>query len=113
MFCFNELLRNNLRKLWHVESVGGQEISVINDFENHIYYDGSRFVTRLPFKSMHDPLLRSTSKKLQALEIYDDYDNIFKQYVQEGIIEKVDRDELVTESGNIHYLPHRSSQANH
>ncbi|XP_057308167.1 uncharacterized protein LOC130646050 [Hydractinia symbiolongicarpus] len=114
----NELLRNELKKFWQVESVGGQEISVINDFENHIYHDGSRYVTRLPFKPDHDPLpdnyfvserrLRSTAKKLHALGIYDDYDNIFKQYVQEGIIEKVGRNELIRESGNVHYLPHRA-----
>ncbi|XP_057297637.1 uncharacterized protein LOC130628670 [Hydractinia symbiolongicarpus] len=114
----NELLRNELKKFWQVESVGGQEISVINDFENHVYHDGSRYVTRLPFKPDHDPLpdnyfvseqrLRSTAKKLHALGIYDDYDNIFKQYVQEDIIEKVGRDEVIRESGNVHYLPHRA-----
>ena len=91
-------LREELGKFWEIESVGNKEFSVIDDFENHIYHDGIRYVTKLPFKPDHDPLpdnfgqsqrrLKSTVKKLRSQGIYDDYHEIFKEYEKEGIIEK-------------------------
>ena len=48
--------------------------------------------------------LTSTLKKLKALNIYDEYDSIFNEWLTEGIIERVP----VTEKTNWgYYLPHR------
>ena len=36
-----------------------------------------------------------------------DYDDIFKDYEANGIIEKVPEEEIAVEPGAVHYLPHR------
>jgi len=111
-------LRGELGKFWEIESVGEQEKSVIDDFENHIFHDGSRYVTKLPFKPDHDPLsdnfnvsqrrLKSNVRKLKSSGIYDDYHEVLKEYESEKIIERVPPDEVYKESGTVHYLPHRA-----
>ena len=111
-------LRKELGKFWEIESVREKESSVINEFEEHIYHDGSRYVTKLPFKPDHDPMpdnfrvsqkrLKSTVKKVKSTRIYDDYHQVFKEYEKEGIIERVPSNELYKESGTVHYLPHRA-----
>ena len=40
--------------------------------------------------------------------LFDDYKNIFKDYVENKIIEEVPEDEIAKESGSVHYLPHRT-----
>ena len=111
-------LREELRKFWEVESTRSEESSVIDDFQNHIFHDGSRYVTKLPFKPDHDRLpdnylaserrLRSNIKKLSSNEIYEEYHEIIKNYERDGIIEKVQKSEVNKESGQVHYLPHRA-----
>ena len=39
--------------------------------------------------------------------LFDDYNNIFKDYLENKIIEKVSEDEIAKEFGGVHYLPHR------
>ena len=39
--------------------------------------------------------------------LFDDYNNIFKDYLESKIIEKVLEDEIAKESGSVHYLPNR------
>jgi len=114
----NDVIKYQLGRFWDIESVGNKETSVIDEFENHIYHNGSRYVTKLPFKPDHDPLcdnyvvsqrrLQSTVKKLKSQGIYDEYDEIIKQYEKDSIIEKVPSNEMSKESGNVHYLPHRA-----
>ena len=41
------------------------------------------------------------------LTIYDEYDLIFKDDEENGIIERVPLEEIAKEAGESHYLPHR------
>lgn len=111
-------LREELRKFWEVESTCSKGFSVIDDFQNHILHDGSRYVTKLPFKPDHDRLpdnylaserrLRSNIKRLNSNELYEEYREIINSYERDGIIEKVPINEVNKESGEVHYLPHRA-----
>ena len=37
----------------------------------------------------------------------DKYNNVFKDYLENGIIEEVPKEEIVKDTGSVHYLPHR------
>jgi hypothetical protein len=71
----------------------------------------------LPFKPDHEVLpdnfnvcqgrLKSLKSKLVANNILDDYDDIFHEYEENHIIERVPSDQIAKETGQVHYLPHR------
>ena len=73
-----------------------------------------RYEVKLPWKENHPPLgdnknlakrrLESTVRKLKSDELYEDYDNILMEWLEEGIIERVPTEE---EDNWGHYLPHR------
>ena len=41
-------------------------------------------------------------------KLFEEYDNIFQQYLKDNIIEKVPNEETDSLSCNFHYLPHRA-----
>ena len=49
-------LRDHLDKFWATESIVAASDQVVNDFENNIVHDGTRYVAKLPFKPDHEPL---------------------------------------------------------
>ena len=49
-------LRNRLDKFWATESIGAESDQVVNDFENNIVHDGTRYVAKLLFKPNNEPL---------------------------------------------------------
>ena len=110
-------LRHDLDKFWAVENIGSDSDQVVSDFRNNIIHDGTRYVTKLPFKLDHEPLpdnfavsegrLKSLKGRLVSKGILNDYDKIFKDYEQNGIIEQVPANEVAGEVGQVHYLPHR------
>ena len=73
-----------------------------------------RYEVELPWIMDHVPLpdnrknaeksLERVVKKLKEENLFDAYDNVFKEWLQEGIIEEVPEDE---ESCIGHFLPHR------
>jgi hypothetical protein len=73
-----------------------------------------RFIVHLPWLSDHPPLptnynltvkrLESTKKKLEKESLYEEYNNVFEGWLQEGIIEEVLETDLEQAT---HYLPHR------
>ena len=91
--------------------------SVYNNFESTIKFDGSRYVTSLPFKPHHQFLpdnysiakyrLYNLKKQLDNNpDLKTEYDKIFKNYLNEGIIEEVKDESAIP--GCVHYLPHRA-----
>ena len=123
MRCFIEsphddvdVLRQDLKNFWEIEEVKPSD-SVVDKFKNDIYHDGERYVSKLPFKADHDCLpdnynvcerrLRSVKERLVKLDILKDYDQVFKQYEENKIIERVPKEQLGKELGQVHYLPHR------
>jgi hypothetical protein len=112
-----DILRNDLDTFWAIENIGSDSDQVVSDFRNNIIHDGTRYVTKLPFKPDHEPLpdnfavsegrLKSLKGRLVSKGILNDYDKIFKDYEQNGIIEQVPANEVAGEVGQVHYLPHR------
>ena len=51
--------------------------------------------------------LKDLKGRLLKENLFDDYNNIFKDYLENKIIEKVPEDEIAKETGSVHYLPHR------
>lgn len=111
-------LRKELSRFWEVESTNSKGPSVIDDFQNDIFHDGTRYVTKLPFKPDHDMSpdnylvserrLRSNLKRLNSNDILEEYKEVKKSYEHDGIIEKVPMNEVNKEGGQVHYLPHRA-----
>ena len=111
-------LDNEMKKFWELESLGiqPQEASVYEKFTNTISHKGGRYEVRLPWKHSH-PLLpdnhKSSLQRFHSLydrlkqtpEILEEYDNVIKDQLQKGIVERVDEAEP-GEVGKVHYLPH-------
>lgn len=107
-----------LHRFWQIEETENTEdISVIDQFTKHIYHDGTRYVTKLPFKPDHESIpdnfstcvkrLDSLNKRLDRLEINKEYETIFSDYERDGIIERVPDSQIAKEEGTVHYIPHR------
>ena len=80
-------------------SIGESNDCVIDKFQRDIEFNGSRYVTNLPFRPDHEPLpdnhdicekrLKSLQRRLASDEtLKTEYEKIFTQYEQAGIIEK-------------------------
>ena len=86
-------------------------------FEQDVTFNRERYVTKLPFKPDHDSLpdkfknceirLKNLKSRLLKESLFDDYNNIFKDYLENKIIEKGPEDEIAKESDSVHYFPHR------
>ena len=110
-------LRQELQKFWDVENVGSSMDCVTRKFEENIMHNGTRYIVKLPFKPDHELLpdnynvcegrLKSLTGRLVSKGIYNDYNSIFKDYEEDGIIERVPVEEIAKGAGATHYLPHR------
>ena len=100
----NKLLREELNRFWEIETIGKTEENVIYQFENEFQFNGTRYVTKLPFKTDHDLLpdnfevakirLQNLKRRLLKENIFEKYDKIFKDYEECGIIKRVLSDEI-------------------
>ncbi|XP_042906732.2 uncharacterized protein [Parasteatoda tepidariorum] len=57
------------------------------------------------YRSVAERRLKNCVESLKKSEILEDYEAVFKEWLQEGIIEEVDPDDTAT---NEHFLPHRA-----
>ena len=113
----NELSRK-VEKFWDLDSVGvvDKELSVYEKFISDINFQDSRYDVHLPFKE-YRPLIednfvlslnrlsRLHQKLVQTPELLQDYDDIIRNQIQCGVVEKADS---VAEVGEVTYLPHRA-----
>ena len=92
-----------------------EEDIVMETSENNIYFNGSRYVTKLPFKdgceglpdnySLYVGRLHSLRKRLTANpKLLKDYTDVIEDYKAQSIVEEVTD---VGPPGKTHYLPHR------
>ena len=125
-----ENLERVLNKFWSEENIEAKNNFVIPDFEKYIFHNGQRYVTKLHFRPGHEFLRDNFSVceqlklKLKKLKInlklkvklknrltseilVEKYDEIFKEYEQNKIIEKVPFDEVPKKHGQVYYLLHR------
>ena len=49
-----ENLESVWNKFWSVENIKTKDNCVIHDFEKYIFYNGQRYMTKLPFRPGHD-----------------------------------------------------------
>ena len=81
-----------MTKFWEVESVGDTSVDcVIHKFEKYISHNGTRYVTKLPFRPDHDEIpdnyaaskgrIKSLKRRLgDNKDLYGEYDKVFKDY---------------------------------
>ena len=109
-------LNGKLQKFWELESVvDSDEKMVLKGFQDSIEFNGSRYVAEL---SLQDPngfsadhntialkrLLSLHANLFKDTDLRDEYYKVFKEYENEGIIEKVCDPGV---PGKVNYLPHR------
>ncbi|XP_031350458.1 uncharacterized protein LOC116176124 [Photinus pyralis] len=117
---------SNLQQLWQLETLGitdpiekkAQDVMVSEARELFLSTtkvdEENRYVVRLPWLSEHSPLpsnfgvakkrLESTLQKLDRQNLRVDYNKVFQEWLDEGIIEQVHKQE---KSDFVHYIPHR------
>ena len=113
----NPGIKNQLLKFWGSEyAVNFQDEMVLEEFENTVEFNGTRYVAELPLKdetAFIPDHFNIAFKRLESLHmnlflrdpvLEIDYYKIFTDYEKEGIIEKV-FDHGVP--GKTSYLPHR------
>ena len=111
-------MKDSIHKFWEVENVGVDEHPVYENFKQTISFDGETYVTALPSKPFHKPLPDNyalSKHRLSILktkldkneELKQEYNQVFDNYLKDGIIEKVaDNDYGLVEK--THYLSHRA-----
>ena len=111
-------LKEHLNRFWEMETLGIESNSVYETFKNKIYLDGQHYITSLSFKPYHKPIpdnfmlskhrLQSLSLKNKldrGLDLKREYHEILQDYIEKGIIEKVDDEGIPAKT---HYLLHRA-----
>ena len=73
-------------------------------------------MTKLLFRPGHEFLsdnfsvceqsLKKLKNRLTSENLFEKYDEIFKEYEQDKIIEKVPFNKVSKKTGHVHYLPH-------
>ncbi|GFQ84961.1 uncharacterized protein TNCT_99141 [Trichonephila clavata] len=113
--------------LWSLDSLGIKEPSIsqskseieeavkVHFVRSLIRDEEGRYQVSLPWLEVHPELsdnrniaerrLKSCVRSLQKRNCLQEYENIFKEWVSEKIIESVEPEELAREKG--HFLPHR------
>ena len=114
-------LIHEIKKFWEVESERGKFLnetpSIEDQFEADIAFVDGKYQCKMPFKEEH-PLLPDNytvaKSRLNSLlcrlkanpKVAKEYDNVIKDQLEKGIVEKVDLNEP-TEVGKVSYLPHK------
>lgn len=115
----------NISDLWNLETIGildankplnsaSEEEIARDQFLNSLTRnEDGRYCVALPWlvrsvelpsnRQVTEKRLFSVTRKLRSLHKYEEYDRIFKEWLEEGVIEIVPDDELNSRS---HYLPH-------
>ncbi|XP_065675642.1 uncharacterized protein LOC136091857 [Hydra vulgaris] len=112
------ILKDALNDLWCCSDSCKENDLILQEFQNSTFFDetSGRYVVQFPFHENHPTLpdnyslcvnrLQSLTGKLSKDEdLYKSYNNIIKDQLSHGIIEKVLNHDL--DIGDVHYLPHR------
>ncbi|XP_055947158.1 uncharacterized protein LOC129980799 [Argiope bruennichi] len=111
--------------LWSLDTLGITDPSVKKSkielqeaarmhFLNTVHLVDDRFEVDLPWLEDHPPLpdyfdlakgrLNKTVKRLETESNYEAYENVFREWLEEGVIEEVAKND----QASVHYLPHRA-----
>ena len=116
-----ENIFNDFKKLFNSENHGSSDVidDVYFSFKNKLKFIRKRYETKLPFKE-HSEILpdnyQLTQCRLKRLKrsldknkiLLAEYNNIIREYIDEGIVEVVEPDDVTHKPGSTHYLPHRA-----
>ena len=123
----NNEVNASLKRFWELESIGitetvnpvmsKEEEDAVIDFNSGLYFDGSNYQVRLPWKKDHPKLennyvqavkrLQSIERKLKRdPEKAEAYTTAINQYVEKGFAEEVP--DPSSGGGNFRYLPHHA-----
>lgn len=126
--CSEEkLVSDQLRDFWNLESLGIQDgaetkvkeqEAILDAFRENIKFKGGRYEVALPWKPNKDQMgdnlevakIRTNNlvRKLEANPTaLKEYDEIIKEQLRTGIIEKVENKEISAEPSHCYYIPHR------
>ena len=110
---------NNSKKLFNLENHGSNDVidDVYLSFKNELKFNGNRYETKLPFKEHLEILpdnyqltqccLKRLKRSLNKNKILlAGYNNIIREYIDEGIVEFVEPDGVTDKPGSTHYLQH-------
>ncbi|XP_054278816.1 uncharacterized protein LOC128997227 [Macrosteles quadrilineatus] len=122
LFCQS---KSEIKDLWSLETIGIKDpievkqrdsidAEVFQHFKENVRVNvENRYEVCLPWLEGHPELLdnheiaerrlMSSTKRLNTLNKFNDYDKVFKEWLEEGIIENVSDP---AESTKVHYLPH-------
>ncbi|XP_065664600.1 uncharacterized protein LOC136086241 [Hydra vulgaris] len=110
------LIKNDLNLLWDDSKISESDKIVYENFQKNIKFNGLMYEVELPFKTDHPVIgdnynlcksrFLALEKKLASdRDLFASYNNIIKDQLSKGIIEKVSNFE--SNIGDVHYLPHR------
>ena len=113
----DDALLQQMKLFWELESLGIKmnDPSALETFQQTIRYDGKRYVVDLPWREGHRILpdnltlckrrLVSTLKKLNnSPAIRQEYEDVIKQQLAGGIVERVPAAEINRQDSNVvHY----------
>ena len=116
-----ENIFNDFKKLFNSENHGSNDVIdyVYFSFKNELEFNGNRYETKISFKE-HSEILpddyQLTQCRLKGLKrsldknkiLLAEYNNILKEYIDEGIVEVVEPDDVIDKPGSTHYLPQRA-----
>ena len=128
MLCINSFNEDSLHKFWDLESVGVCHTEVRSDITNNpvlkffsktVKCKDGRYEVALPWKSIEDKNSLQNNEKLARKrlsclmskfktdpKLQEEYDAVFEDYEQVGIIEEVPESEMNSQYPTF-YLPHR------
>ena len=114
----DDKLKKLITNFHEVENLGiNDEENIMTEFEKDLRFTGTRYSSKLLIKKHHEFIpdnyttafnrLKSLDKRMRNdPKLYQDYDDVIRDYISQGIVEIVDDAEEV-EAGSVHYLPHR------
>ena len=128
MLCISNVSENELHKFWDLESVGicpkesidqCESNFVLQEFSKKVSFFNGRYEVALPWKNeaAKNNLINNEKlavKRLDKLhlkldkdpQLKTEYYNVFHNYEQEGIIEEIPCNEIVSQHPT-YYMPHR------
>ncbi|XP_065654716.1 uncharacterized protein LOC136081334 [Hydra vulgaris] len=109
-------IKNDLNLSWDDFKISESDNIVYENFQKNIKFNGAMYEVELPFKIDHPVIgdnynlwksrFLALEKKLASdRDLFASYNNIIKDQLSKGIIEKISNFE--SNIGDVHYLPHR------